>query len=106
MPVQTSLPWANEVPELIDELAAAKLPAALMDPIPSAGPGKQRRAAAAVKAEAKVRFDELEPRVSTRAMSHTATPAQARAPNPGRSRRAAEVPEEGRMATTKCPRLT
>jgi hypothetical protein len=59
--VQTGLPWANEVPELIDELAAEKLPAALMDPILTERRARheQRRAA---KAEAKARIDELEPR--------------------------------------------
>ena len=31
--VQTALPWASEVPELIDELAAEKLPGALIDPV-------------------------------------------------------------------------
>ena len=62
--VQTGLPWANEVPELIDELAAEKLPAALMDPILTERRARheQRRAAAAAKAEAKARIDELEPR--------------------------------------------
>jgi hypothetical protein len=62
--VQTGLPWANEVPELIDELAAEKLSAALMDPILAERRARheQRRAAVAAKAEAKARIDELEPR--------------------------------------------
>jgi hypothetical protein len=60
--VQTGLPWANEVPELIDELAAEKLPAALMNPILTERRARleQRRAAAAAKAQAKARIDELE----------------------------------------------
>ena len=37
--VQTALPWASDVAELIDELAGEKLPTALMDPVL-----KQRRA--------------------------------------------------------------
>ena len=62
--VQTGLPWANEVPELIDELAAEKLPAALIDPILNERRARhqQRRTAAAAKAEAKARIDELQPR--------------------------------------------
>jgi hypothetical protein len=60
--VQSELPWAGEVPELIDELAAEKLPAALMDPIliERRTHQEQRRAALAAKAEAEARVDELQ----------------------------------------------
>jgi hypothetical protein len=63
--VHSALPWAGEVPELIDELAAEKLPAALMDPIVSERRAhhQQHRAAAAAKAEAEVRVDELHARI-------------------------------------------
>jgi hypothetical protein len=63
--VHSALPWAGEVPELIDELAAEKLPAALMDPILSERRARheQHRAAAAAKAEAEARVDELQARI-------------------------------------------
>jgi hypothetical protein len=63
--VQSAVPWADEVPELLDELATEKLPAALMDPILTERRARheQRRAAAAARAEAKARVDELEPRL-------------------------------------------
>jgi hypothetical protein len=63
--VHSALPWAGEVPELIDELAAEKLPAALMDPILSERRPchEQRRAAAAAKVEAEARVDELQARI-------------------------------------------
>jgi len=63
--VHSALPWAGDVSELIDELAADKLPATLMDPILSERRARheQRRAAAAAKAEAKARVDELQTRL-------------------------------------------
>jgi ParB/RepB/Spo0J family partition protein len=63
--VQSALPWASEVSELIDELAGEKLPAALMDPVLTERRARheQRRAAAVAKAEAKARIDELQPRL-------------------------------------------
>jgi hypothetical protein len=63
--VHSAVPWADDVPELIDELAAEKLPAALMDPILTERRARheQRRAAAAARAEAKARVTELEPRL-------------------------------------------
>jgi ParB/RepB/Spo0J family partition protein len=63
--VTTALPWAGEVPELIDELAGEKLPAALMDPILEERRARhaERRAAAAAKAQAQTRVAELEPRM-------------------------------------------
>jgi ParB/RepB/Spo0J family partition protein len=63
--VHSALPWAGDVPELIDELAAEKLPATLMDPILSERLARheQRRAAAAAKAEAEARVDELQARI-------------------------------------------
>jgi hypothetical protein len=59
--VQTALPWAGEVGELIDELAADKLPAALMDPVlePRRADRAERRAAAAAQAAATQRIAEL-----------------------------------------------
>jgi hypothetical protein len=63
--VETALPWSDEVPELIDELAAEKLPAALMDPVLAERRARheQRRAAAAAKAEARARVAELASRL-------------------------------------------
>jgi hypothetical protein len=63
--VHSALPWAGEVPELIDELAAEKLPAALMEPILSERRARheQHRAAAAAKVEAEARVDELKARI-------------------------------------------
>jgi len=63
--VETALPWAGEVSELIDELAGEKLPAALMDPILKERRARhaERRAAAAAKAEALTRVAELQPRI-------------------------------------------
>ena len=42
--VQTALPWAGDVAELIDELAGEKLPAALMDPVLEQRRTRSRRA--------------------------------------------------------------
>jgi hypothetical protein len=59
--VQTGLPWAAEVCELIDELAADKLPAALIDPVlePRRADRAERRAAHAAQAAATERIAEL-----------------------------------------------
>jgi hypothetical protein len=59
--VQTVLPWAGEVCELIDELAAEKLPTALMDPVlePRRADRAERRAAHAAQAAATERIAEL-----------------------------------------------
>jgi ParB/RepB/Spo0J family partition protein len=63
--VQSALPWAEEVAELIDELAAEKLPAALIDPVLSTRRAAHaaRHAAAAEKADALQRVPELEARI-------------------------------------------
>ena len=59
------MPWAEEVMELIDELAGEKLPAALIEPVlePRRAQHAERRAALAAKALARERVAELEPRV-------------------------------------------
>jgi ParB/RepB/Spo0J family partition protein len=63
--VETALPWAGEVAELIDDLAAEKLPAALMDPVLSTrrAAHAERHAAAAAKAQAQARVAQLEARL-------------------------------------------
>lgn len=62
---RTALPWADDVAELIDELAAEKLPAALMDPVLQKRRAQhaERRAAVAAKAAAIERVAELAPGV-------------------------------------------
>jgi hypothetical protein len=59
--VQTVLPWAGEVGELVDELAADKLPATLMGPVlePRRAVRAERRAAAVAQAAATERIAEL-----------------------------------------------
>jgi hypothetical protein len=59
--VQTALPWAEEISELIDDIAGEKLPAALMDPILEQRRARhaERRAAAAAQAAAVERIAEL-----------------------------------------------
>ncbi len=59
--VQTALPWAEDVAELIDELAGEKLPAALMDPVLEQRRARhaERRAAIAAKTAAIDRIAEL-----------------------------------------------
>jgi ParB/RepB/Spo0J family partition protein len=63
---QRSLPWADEVAELMDDLAGEKLPAALMDPVLDERRARhaERRAAAAREAAALERIAELEPRIA------------------------------------------
>jgi hypothetical protein len=63
--VEKALPWAGEVAELIDDLAADKLPAALMDPVLSTrrAAHAERHAAAAAKAQAQARVAQLEARL-------------------------------------------
>ena len=64
--VQTALPWAEEVAELIDDLAAEKLPATLMEPVLSTrrAAHAERHAAAAAKTHAQQRVAELEARLA------------------------------------------
>jgi ParB/RepB/Spo0J family partition protein len=59
--VQTALPWADEVSELIDEIAGEKLPAALMDPVLEQRRARhaERRAGAAAKTAAQERIAQL-----------------------------------------------
>ena len=66
MTVQTALPWADDVCELIDEIAAEKLPGALMDPVLEQRRARhaERRAAIAAKAAAIERIAELAPGVA------------------------------------------
>ena len=66
MTVEQSLPWAGEIPELRDEIAGEKMPAALMTPVlePRRVQHEQQRAAAAAKAIAIVRVAELQPRIA------------------------------------------
>jgi hypothetical protein len=63
--IERSVPWAEEVMELIDELAGEKLPAALIEPVlePRRAQHAGRRAAIAAQARARERVAELEPRV-------------------------------------------
>jgi hypothetical protein len=62
--VETALPWAGDVAELIDDLAAEKLPAALMDAVLSIrGAAHAACHAAAAKAQAHARVEELEARL-------------------------------------------
>ncbi|MFP5364307.1 MAG: ParB/RepB/Spo0J family partition protein [Thermoleophilia bacterium] len=63
--VQSAMPWAGDVPELVDAIAAEKLPAALMAPVLEERRAlqAQRRAAAAAKADALARVAELEQRI-------------------------------------------
>jgi ParB/RepB/Spo0J family partition protein len=63
--VEKALPWADQVAELIDDLAGEKLPAALMDPVLSTrrAAHAERHAAAAAKAQAQARVEELEARL-------------------------------------------
>ena len=63
---QRVLPWADDVAELIDDLAGEKLPAALMDPVLEERRARhaERHAAAARKAAALQRIAELEPRIA------------------------------------------
>jgi len=59
--VQTALPWAGEISELIDDIGGEKLPTALMDPILEARRARhaERRAAAAAQTAAIERIAEL-----------------------------------------------
>ena len=61
--VETALPWADDVAELIDEIAGEKLPATLMDPILEQRRARHAecRAAAVAKAAAIDRIAELAP---------------------------------------------
>jgi len=63
--VQSALPWVGDVPELIDAIAAEKLPAALIAPIldERRAQHEQRRAAGAAKADAVARVADLEARI-------------------------------------------
>jgi hypothetical protein len=63
--IERSMPWAEDVMELIDELAGEKLPAALIEAVlkPRRAQHAERRAAIAAKARARERVAELEPRV-------------------------------------------
>lgn len=65
--VERALPWADDVAELIDEIASEKLPATLMDPVLEQRRARhaERRAAAAAKAAAIDRIADS-PRTSTR----------------------------------------
>jgi ParB/RepB/Spo0J family partition protein len=59
--IERSMPWAEEVMELIDELAGEKLPAALIEPVlePRRAQHAGRRAAIAAQARARERVAEL-----------------------------------------------
>ena len=63
--VQTALPWADDVAELIDEIASEKLPAALINPVLEQRRARhaERHAAIAAKTAAIDRIAELAPRV-------------------------------------------
>ena len=63
--IERSMPWADDVLELVDELAGDKLPAALIEPVlePRRARHAERRAALAAQARARERVAELEPRV-------------------------------------------
>ena len=63
--IEHSMPWADDVMELIDELAGEKLPAALIEAVlaPRRERHAERRAALAAQAMARERVAQLEPRV-------------------------------------------
>jgi hypothetical protein len=63
--IEQSMPWAEDVAELIDELAGEKLPAALIEAVlkPRRARHAERRAALAAQARARERVAELQPRV-------------------------------------------
>ena len=62
---ERALPWAGDVAELIDDLAAEKLPTSLMNPVLQERRARhaERHAAAARKATALERIAELEPQI-------------------------------------------
>jgi ParB/RepB/Spo0J family partition protein len=63
--IEHSMPWADDVMQLIDELAGEKLPAALLEAVlaPRRERHAERRAALAAQARARERVAQLEPRV-------------------------------------------
>jgi hypothetical protein len=63
--IEQSMPWAEDVMQLIDELAGEKLPAALIEAVlkPRRARHAERRAALAAQATARQRVAELQPRV-------------------------------------------